>query len=568
MTPAAAVLLALATASADAPTTMPPASAFAALGGDAVQDLIILGEARPILLRIRVMVGDRPFRAAWAESARSLHAQLDGDHDGRLTVEEAEKNGLGLYLVQPAAGRPRVEPDASPKDGAISVEELTEALRATSGPFRFQLDGPAERRTDALFDHLDRDKDGQFGRPELASIAGSLRQLDRDADELIDAGEVDLIATSAAPAMSGRPAREPAPPAVLEWGPGESPVRVARSLVKRYDAGSSRGPGRRDSKLSAEEFGISPAAFAAADTGGDGTLSVEEVRAYLAVAPPDATLDVALPADASGPALARLRDLDGANPSGISVRQLAEAIVEIDVGLLRIDIHVDGGQGAAEAARKGLRARFDAADANQDGYLVEDELTQDDGQPSPLAGPFKALDRDGDGKLYPRELDEYVAKQADAARARLSLTAADQGRALFGLLDTDRDGRLGAREVLDSYARVSACDRDGDGRVDPAEVPHHVRLTLGRGDLSALLATPANPNLVVVASRASTAPQFTRPATGPAWFRKMDRNRDGDVSRREFLGTRGQFDRLDRDHDGLLAPAEAEAAGPARGPGG
>ena len=40
----------------------------------------------------------------------------------------------------------------------------------------------------------------------------------------------------------------------------------------------------------------------------------------------------------------------------------------------------------------------------------------------------------------------------------------------------------------------------------------------------------------------------------------MDRNRDGDVSRREFLGPREQFDRLDRDKDGLIDPDEASAA--------
>ena len=37
----------------------------------------------------------------------------------------------------------------------------------------------------------------------------------------------------------------------------------------------------------------------------------------------------------------------------------------------------------------------------------------------------------------------------------------------------------------------------------------------------------------------------------------MDRNRDGDVSRREFLGPRAEFDRLDRDHDGLIDAEEA-----------
>ena len=39
----------------------------------------------------------------------------------------------------------------------------------------------------------------------------------------------------------------------------------------------------------------------------------------------------------------------------------------------------------------------------------------------------------------------------------------------------------------------------------------------------------------------------------------MDRNHDGDVSRREFLGPRDQFDRLDRDNDGLIDPDEGSA---------
>jgi len=46
---------------------------------------------------------------------------------------------------------------------------------------------------------------------------------------------------------------------------------------------------------------------------------------------------------------------------------------------------------------------------------------------------------------------------------------------------------------------------------------------------------------------------------GPAWFHKMDRNGDGDVSRNEFLGSAEQFDAVDTDKDDLISLAEAEA---------
>ncbi|MDB5351949.1 MAG: hypothetical protein JWN86_3196 [Planctomycetota bacterium] len=571
---AALVALALSPSPGDDPAPVPSAAEFAALGADAVQDLVILGATRPILLRVRVRIGDLSFRAAWAEATRTLHAQLDRDGDGRLTVPEAEANGLSTLLGPAAptpAGRARAEVDFRPKDGVISVEELAEGLRSTSGPFRLRVDGLADRRTDLLFDHLDRDKDGRLARSEMESLVGSLNRLDRDADELIDAAEVNLLGApvvASAAMMLGRRARDPAVPPVLELAPGESPVRLARMLIKRYDTGSSRGPGQRDSKLSPEEFAIPAGAFRTADISHDGTLNAEELRGYLAQGPRDAILDVALSPDASGRAVACVRGDDGGPPpAGISVRQLAEAVVEIDVGLIRLDIHIDDGATAAEAARTAFRGRFAASDANGDGYLEEAELTGDNGQPSPLAGLFKALDRDADGKLYPGEMDDFIARQAAAARGRLTLTASDEGRALFGLLDTDCDRRLGAREVLDAFARISACDRDRDGRVTPEEVPHHIQLTLARGDLSALIAPPGGNPAAAVFPLASLVPPRPRPAAGPAWFRKMDRNRDGDVSRREFLGTRDQFDRLDRDHDGLIAPNEAEAATPAKRPG-
>ncbi|HWE40508.1 MAG TPA: EF-hand domain-containing protein, partial [Isosphaeraceae bacterium] len=317
-------LAALALALADAPSSQ----AFAALGDEAVQDLVVLGETRPIILRVRVMIGDRPFRAAWAESVRALHSRLDRDGDGKLTVKEAEAGALPLPLPTPAAAGAapaaprRVELDVNPKDGVVSVDELTDALRGAAGPLHVQVDGLTERRTDALFDNLDRDKDGQLTRPELASIAGTLRRLDRDDNELIGADEVAPaeVVTAANVMMMNRSARSPGVPAVFELEAGESPLRLVRLLLRKYDTGSASRPGKPDSKLSPEEFAIAPEAFAAADTNGDGTLNAEELRRYLEKAPRDAILDVALTPDATGRAVARVRGADGGPPSGVKVR--------------------------------------------------------------------------------------------------------------------------------------------------------------------------------------------------------------------------------------------------------
>ena len=566
----------------------PPASAFAAPGDEAAQDLFVLADARPYRVRLRVLVGDRPFRAAWRDGVRAAHARLDADRDGKLTVAEADRRGLALLGSPAAPVRPSGEVDAD-KDGAISVDELAAALGGASGALRVQAEGAVDRRADALFDHLDRDKDGQVARSELATAAGTLRQLDRDDDELLDAAEV-AAGTSAGPAVApampgmGRsPAGGVGVPPLAALAAGESPLRLARLLMKKYDTKSARGGSKPDSRLAPEEFAIPPAAFAAVDANGDGQLSADELRRYLADGPVDAALDVAFPAEGDGPAAVVVRGVDGGAPAGLAARAVAPGLAEVEAGLFRLDVLADDGRAGAEAARRELLALFRAADASQDDYVDAAELAPDDGQTpaSPLAPLLGPLDADGDGKLYAVDLEEYATRRAAEARGTLTLAAVDAGRSTFGLLDRDGDRRLGAREVLGAAARLAGCDVDGDGRVAPEEVPHHVQVTITRGDPAGLVPPPApNPNGVVVVvngpTRAVAAPSRPAPVAGPGWFRRMDRNRDGDVSRREFLGTIPQFDRLDRDGDGLLGPAEAEAAAntgnaarpPVRGPGG
>src|SRR5262249_27908609 len=172
----------------------------------------------------------------------------------------------------------------------------------------------------------------------------------------------------------------------------------------------------------------------------------------------------------------------GVRPKGAQVRQLADGDVEFAIGQVRLDIHVEHGSTAAEEVRRVLTLRFKAADANKDGYLEGKERAAIDAPPSPLAGLSEVIDRDGDGKIYLKELLEFGAHQAEAARCRLVVTAADQGRAIFSILDLDRDRRLGAREVMRTVDRVLSWDGDGDRRASPDALPYHFLTTIDRSE--------------------------------------------------------------------------------------
>ena len=94
------------------------------------------------------------------------------------------------------------------------------------------------------------------------------------------------------------------------------------------------------------------------------------------------------------------------------------------------------------------------------------------------------MDRDGDGKLYMKEVDAFVDRQTQAARSQLVLSVSDQGRSIFSIVDQNRDRHLGVREIRGAVARASSWDHDGDGRIRSEEIPHHYQLTIGRGRIT------------------------------------------------------------------------------------
>ena len=198
---------------------------------------------------------------------------------------------------------------------------------------------------------------------------------------------------------------------------------------------------------------------------------------------------------------------------------------------VRVDGWVAAGKlpDAMDAARKQFLAQLVAPPAENGRRRA----------PTGLGWLIPAADRDGDGTLSRTELDAWLDLQSELGKGQAFVTVLDGG-GLFELLDANHDGALSVRELRTAWDRLKAAGCVADGRFDPKNLPRVLLVAVSHG----------YPQSLAVDAR-----------RGPDWFRAMDRNGDGDVSRREFTGPAEVFDKLDLDKDGLLSADEAAKAG-------
>jgi Ca2+-binding EF-hand superfamily protein len=200
------------------------------------------------------------------------------------------------------------------------------------------------------------------------------------------------------------------------------------------------------------------------------------------------------------------------------------------------------------AAHRELLKQFDAL-AGKDGVLAEKKIYQ---PPFTFVALLRLADRNGDGRLSHQELADYLKVQVNFLFRTSYLTVVDRGASLFEFVDADHDGRLSPRELRSAWQRLSTWDREKTGRMARRQVPRQFQLVLSYGQSRA--------DLPVFGRGFADVPLVRDTTLGPLWFRKMDRNGDGDVSRIEFLGSLEQFRRIDGDGDGLIDIHEAEHA--------
>lgn len=520
-------------------------------------DLILLTEERPLFLRLHIEMNARSCETAWREAIDRLHNDLDLNQDGRLS--ETERVGCALIreLLSPQPAerimmtRMPAPRQASVRDAPRDVEtpdDLARDLRSAMGPVQVRISEAPEAHMERFFAALDVDGDGCLSPAEAKVAEASVRVLDRDDNGTIARDELRPFRnrylefqSSSAP----QPAEAVEPFALL--APREQGrATLARQLIARYDRP------QRDSRLSRDEIGMDLKHFERADRDDDGAIDAGEIEAALVDIVPDFELNVQFPrVGAAGIDLAESR----AQPS-MRVRQAPKNVAGgLVIVLEKIEIEL-----VPDSAPRGrerwnfLHYSFRAADDDKSQSVDADEAQRHDLFPQ---ATFRLMDRDRDGKLIVKEMQAFLERDADLAASRTIVSALDQGRSLFHALDADADGRLTVRELRALAAKLRMWDRDGDGRLSAGEIPRHYRLTLGR-DLSTFVVTGADRVSAEIESLLDDSERKRR--AGPAWFEEMDRNRDGDLSRREFLGSLADFNRLDTDHDGLIDAQEAARA--------
>jgi Ca2+-binding EF-hand superfamily protein len=197
--------------------------------------------------------------------------------------------------------------------------------------------------------------------------------------------------------------------------------------------------------------------------------------------------------------------------------------------------------GDTEMTAQSQLSRYDR-DAN--GYLDREE-----GSAAEQAiGPFDGLDANEDDRVFPEEFATYLTRQRTASLSQVQVLVTRAADPVFGALDADYDERLGAREIDGAAGRLATFDANGDGSVTSDEIPDRMMIELSRGTTTGGM----------MADVPSTSPVIVPRRQGPTWFQRMDSNGDGDVSRREFLGSHDRFVQLDNDQDGFIDAHEAD----------
>jgi Ca2+-binding EF-hand superfamily protein len=518
--------------------------------GDA-QDLVLFLDSHPCLIRLHVQINGKSFRRNWDETIGNLFRYLDANGDGVLGQKEAALAPSRTQWVQLMTGA-TVEPDSAPEFEELAGSSSGNTIRqepfvryySNSGGGALQVEWgwrpPAQDYlTDALFARLDQNKDGVLSRAELMAAPARLHPLDINGDDLIQ--EDELAPRGAYPVFTFRSATDEQPvPKTFPFAilPNDSPAtKLAGEIRNRYDRD-------KDGKISRAELPLDKGRFKQLDADGNGNLEASELASWRKL-PPELELLMPLEPNSRKDILILPTANGKPNPLLAQLPPSRDGAVRVPIAEKQLELVRDN---RGSAMRQELMKKFDSM-AGKGDLLNEKVIYQ---PPFFFVALLRLADRNRDNQLSRQELKEYLDAQEKFLFRTSHLTVVDRGPSLFEFIDVDHDRRLSPRELRSAWQRLAPWSQGDTGRITRQQVPRQFQLVFSYGQSYAIRPEPG-PGFDGV-------PLFRDRSRGPLWFRKMDRNGDGDVSPGEFLGSKEQFRRLDRDGDGLIDVTEAEQA--------
>jgi Ca2+-binding EF-hand superfamily protein len=553
---------------------------------DEIQDIVFLGGPAPLLIRFHVHIDGQPFRRTWNGFVDRVWKHLDKDADGFLSPTEIERLPPPFVLF---AGNGSMSPQAelvaqmakAKPDRKFTRAQAINLFFTNQGGVPFQLEGgrnddssrayfalkqeaevlvrsggsvAGESANDALFRALDLDQDGKLTAKEIAASAGIFATHDTDDDEMLAQGEL-VPRTSAGTTrvllsgmkMSGM-ARPPS--WLVAVNTSDRPDVLGARLFERYRPASP------------EAIRLAPADFARLDRDGNGSLDTAELGRF-AQRPPDLAFRVRFGPSGKEAALEPLSP----KPTTLSPTKERPGWI-LNQGGLRVIFSlatVPSKKAPPPGLLANVKSTFRNLDRDKNNYLDRREAQGS----SLLRNLYTAMDKDSDGQLFEKEMLDFLTPWTEfrdqADRSCVSLASSEQSKGLFELVDANGDGRLSVRELRQLPRVLEAHDHNKDEALEKHEFPHLFSMILRQGPASSSASTAQEQELLLRRALAleatggrQAAPAAKEPTAGPVWFRRMDRNRDGDVSRREFLGSVEEFRRVDADGDALISRDEAE----------
>ena len=505
------------------------------------RDVMLLLDDGPLHLRFHITLSGLPLSSRREGFVTQLMQRLDVDGDGHLSQTERRRSPL-FSLNRRQIDNPFLR-TLKTSTGATRAD-IERDLSRFGELISYRQDESSAENDFKVFEVLDADGSGTIDRSEMRLAVARIAEHDTDRDQCVSYDEF----ADPEPVPEGQPAvsveDDNAPPqshVAKVIRDTANPTLVA-VLIWKYDA-------NRDGVLIAEELNWDDERFVTVDENRDGRLTTRELRSVdRSPVDLDLAIDLTTP-DANHGSMRVLhsaadREIPAPRPDLVKLK-FGETTVTLSCRQLD----------PIQAALDNARIRFNALDADGNGYLERPEVENDFRFRRTL---FDAMDSDQDEKLYAEEMLAYVQEVCAPAAMSCHVNIYDTGPGYFQMLDASGDGRISIRELRNMETTLAAQQSAPGAGIKPADMGQHYFVEFIRGSYQVFGATDR-----LLRQQDSF---IELDPVGPGWFKALDRNRDGDLTYivdnpmypPEFIYHPEDAFAMDADRDGLISHLEAE----------